>query len=135
MTDAFISYQSQDVAIAETVHEHLLEAGFSVWFDKARLDPGCDWYRDIAAGCESSRVVLTILTPRWASSQWTKFETYGAEHVLPLLFEGTFAKVAPAPLLRFQVQAIGMRDSSDPRDADLSATDLHRIPDATKPRG
>ena len=53
-----------------------------VWFDKARLAPGFNWHHEIEQGCENSRVILPVLTPRWKNSDWTKFETYGAEAVI-----------------------------------------------------
>jgi hypothetical protein len=31
-------------------------------------------------------VVLPVLTPRWKRSEWTRYETYGAEAVIPLLY-------------------------------------------------
>src|SRR5204862_339406 len=95
-------------------HRRLGAAGFTVWFDKARLNPGCDWHKEIEAGCEASRVLLPVLTPRWKTSEWTKFETYGAEAVIPLLVEGDFNDISTPPLTRFQGQAL---DLSRPDDA------------------
>ncbi len=92
--DAFISYASRDVDFAEQLHQRLTAAGFNVWFDKARLEPGCDWHQQIEAGCEASRVLLPVLTPRWKLSDWTKFETSGAEAVIPRVGEGALADVA-----------------------------------------
>lgn len=110
--DAFISYASPDLAFAEEAHRRLTAAGFRVWFDKARLEPGCDWHREIEAGCEASRVLLPVLTPRWKLSDWTKFETYGAESVIPLIVEGEIADIFTPPLTRFQGQAVKF-DSED----------------------
>ncbi|WP_339743744.1 TIR domain-containing protein [uncultured Rubinisphaera sp.] len=104
--DLFISYARTDIKFAEEVHRRLIKAGFSVWFDKVRLHPGYDWHMEIAAGCETSRIMLPILTPRWKESDWTKYETYGAEAVIPLIFEGEFEKIFTPPLTRFQGQAI-----------------------------
>ena len=56
--DAFISYASFDLAFSEEANRRLIEAGFRVWFDEARLNPGCEWHREIEAGCEASRVLL-----------------------------------------------------------------------------
>lgn len=100
--DCFISYASPDLALAQEVHRRLVAEGFAVWFDKARLEPGFDWHSEIEAGCEDSRVLLPLLTPRWRLSEWTKFETYGAEAIIPLLCEGSLAEVSTPPLMRFQ---------------------------------
>jgi tetratricopeptide (TPR) repeat protein len=111
--DAFISYASPDLAFAEEAQRRLTAAGFRVWFDQARLNPGCDWHREIEAGCEASRVLLPLLTPRWKLSDWTKFETYGAEAIIPLVVEGEFADIFTPPLTRFQGQAIKLDAADD----------------------
>ena len=70
--DCFISYSRDDLAHAEALYAKLKAAEFNVWFDKARLDPGCDWHCEIEAGCEDSRVILPLLTPSWKKSEWTR---------------------------------------------------------------
>ena len=113
--DIFISYQSSDVKLAEELHERLANEGFSVWFDKARLDPGCNWHDEIEKGCEGSRIVLPVLTTRWKDSEWTRFETYGAEAVIPLHYEGEWEDIATPPIMRYQSAVINLkiRDPSD----------------------
>ncbi len=106
--DVFISYASADFAIAEEVNRHLRECGFSVWFDKARLKPGYDWHAEIEKGCEESRIVLAVLTPRWKQSQWTRYETYGHDVVIPLIIDGSWAEIGTPPLGRFQHAAINL---------------------------
>jgi tetratricopeptide (TPR) repeat protein len=110
--DCFISYASADLALAEALHRRLEAAGLSVWFDRARLQPGYDWHREIEQACESSRVVLPILTPRWKRSEWTRYETYGAEHIIPLLAEGRWEEVATPPLARFQHHSFAASDDA-----------------------
>src|SRR5262245_28789559 len=100
--DIFISYKSENMALASQLYERLIGEGFNVWFDKARLNPGCRWHDEIEEGCETSRIILPVLTHIWKESKWTKFETYGAEFVIPLLFEGDFEDAAPLPLLEYQ---------------------------------
>ncbi len=112
--DCFISYQSGDLQFAERVHAGLVTAGIDparIWFDRLRLKPGFEWHKEIESGCESSRILLAVLTPRWQQSQWTRFETYGAENIIPLRFEGRFEDVAPPPLKRFQAQEISFADT------------------------
>jgi hypothetical protein len=94
---------------------------------RTRLEPGCDWHREIERGCEASRVVLPVLTPRWQSSDWTRFETYGAEAVIPLLFEGSFEDVAPAPLQRFQAHTLHFADGADSTDWQRPTGALQRL--------
>ena len=56
-------------------------------------DTGCQWHKEIEAGCNASRIKLPILTPRWRTSQWTRYETYGSEAVIPLHVEGDWDAV------------------------------------------
>src|SRR5688572_19851106 len=101
--DVFVSYNSADRAIAAEIAERLVGAGLRVWFDTARLNPGCDWHREFEEGCEASRIVAPVLTPRWSESIWTQFETFGAESIIPVLVEGELANTVPPPLQRYQV--------------------------------
>jgi len=112
--DVFISYASTDISLAQELHDRLDKEGFKVWFDKARLSPGFNWYKEIEQGCENSRVVLPILTPRWKNSEWTKYETYGAEAVIPILFEGLWTEVTTPPLERFQAEMMDMNKEGGP---------------------
>lgn len=104
--DCFISYASADLHIAEELSWRLTSEGFTVWFDKDRLKPGFDWHAKIEDGCENSRVFLPVLTPRWKQSDWTKFETYGAESIIPLVYEGEWGDVCTPPLERFQAELL-----------------------------
>jgi tetratricopeptide (TPR) repeat protein len=113
--ELFISYASGDRARAAALHARLVEAGHTVWFDRARLIGGCDWHKEIEAGCEAARVILPLITPRWAASEWTRYETYAHEAVIPVLAEGKRQDVKPPPLRRWNVVAL------DPLAADESA--------------
>jgi hypothetical protein len=104
--ELFISYVSGDLACATALHARLAAEGFRVWFDKVRLTPGCDWHKDIEAGCEASRVILPLITPRWAKSEWTRYETYAHDAVIPVLAEGKLEDVMPPPLRRWNALAL-----------------------------
>jgi hypothetical protein len=41
-----------------------------------------------ATGCDAARVVLPLMTPRWAKSAWTRYETYDHDAIIPALAEG-----------------------------------------------
>jgi tetratricopeptide (TPR) repeat protein len=98
--DVFISYNSLDRTFAEDLHRRLEEAGITAWLDRKRLAPGAHLGRAVTAGCDTARIILPVITPHWTESIWTRYETYGAEHVIPLWFagEGKFQDFAPAPL-------------------------------------
>ena len=121
--DCFLSHASADLALAEAIHARLTAASLSVWFDKRELNFGDQWHNYIAAACESSRVLLPLLTPRWRLSEWTRYETYGAETIIPLLLEGDFAQAPPPPLTRWEGSAVSLdpANSTDPAWDKLSA--------------
>jgi tetratricopeptide (TPR) repeat protein len=130
--DVFISYASQDLAFAQELNDRLVDEGFKVWFDKTRLSPGFDWYSEIERGCENSRVLLPVLTPRWKNSDWTKFETYGAEAVIPVLFEGVWSEVSTPPLERFQAEIIDTK-KQEQSEWNRLFSDIRRIRDSQLP--
>ncbi|MBK6966903.1 MAG: tetratricopeptide repeat protein [Bacteroidales bacterium] len=130
--DVFISYASEDIAIAQELNDRLVNEGFKVWFDKTRLTPGFDWYKEIEHGCENSRVVLPVLTPHWKNSEWTKFETYGAEAVFPILFEGLWSDVSTPPLERFQAEMVDM-NKKEGADWPRLISDIHRVMESQLP--
>ncbi len=126
--DLFISYKSENLNLASQLYERLIGKGFSVWFDKARLNPGCKWHLEIEEGCEASRIILPVLTPAWKDSEWTKFETYGAEFVIPLLYEGKFEDAAPLPLC--EIQFIDFRQPGEENWNKLFASIHHYLSQA-----
>jgi len=104
--DCFLSYSSEDRTLAEAIDARLAAAGLNVWFDRIRLKPGFLWHGEIEAACESSRIVLPLLTLNWKTSEWTRYETYGAGNVTPLLAEGKWDDVSTPPLKRYHKAAI-----------------------------
>jgi hypothetical protein len=120
--DVFISYKSEDLALAEGLHSRLVPAGFTVWFDRARLNPGCQWHAEIEAGCEASRIILPVLTPMWATSEWCKYETYGGECVVPLHFAGNLDEIHGAAPPLAEWQAVDLTHATDATWRALFAT-------------
>ncbi|MGC1617510.1 MAG: TIR domain-containing protein, partial [Candidatus Acidiferrum sp.] len=111
--ELFISYASADLTLAEALYSRLRGEGFSVWFDKSRLNAGCDWHKEIEAACEAARIVLPLLTPRWQHSSWTKYETYASDAVIPVLAEGKPEAVMPPPLRRWNAYELNPLTADD----------------------
>jgi hypothetical protein len=112
--ELFISYASPDIDRAAALHAHLVAAGFSIWFDRARLNPGCDWHKEIEAACEAARVILPLVTPNWQKSEWTRYETYASNAVIPVLAEGKAEAVTPPPLRRLNAHTLDPLTADDP---------------------
>jgi tetratricopeptide (TPR) repeat protein len=111
--DCFLSYRRSDKDAAEAVYARLLKAGFRVWWDLAYLEAGMRWHEEIERHCEASRVVIPLLTPEWKDSEWTRYETYGAERAIPLLVRGTWAEVLTPPLAPLQGELLDYRTAGD----------------------
>ena len=108
--DCFLSYCATDVEAARVIYSRLLRGGFSVWWDKIYLEAGMRWHDEIEHHCAASRIVLPLLTPEWKQSEWTRYETYGAEYVIPLLLRGDWDSVSTPPLAIVQGEAIQIGD-------------------------
>jgi len=124
--ELFISYASADLDRAAALQARLSGAGFRVWFDKARLRPGCNWHQEIESACEAASVVVPLLTPHWKTSEWTRFETYGHAAILALLAEGTPDEILTPPLKGKQAISLDPLTANDAAWAAL-ATALHDL--------
>jgi tetratricopeptide (TPR) repeat protein len=118
--DVLISYSSADLTAAETIYHRLAGLGFDVWFDKARIQPGSYWDDALYVATGGVRVVVAVLTPEWKQSRWTQFETYRADHIVPVLCRGEWHEVA-TPQLR-HIQYLDLRNPLDPQWSALATT-------------
>ncbi|MSO99525.1 MAG: toll/interleukin-1 receptor domain-containing protein [Acetobacteraceae bacterium] len=130
----FISYASKDVARAAALDERLRASGHTVWFDKARLNPGCKWHDEIKAGCDAARVILPIVTPGWRKSEWTRYETYASPAVIPLVAEGDPAAVLTPPLRRWQAKVFDPLTADDTAWRDLLTAIDEKLAEPTPER-
>jgi hypothetical protein len=111
--DVFISYRDVDRAEAEIVHRRLTDAGFKVWWDKIYLQAAMRWHEEIERHCEASRIVIPLLTPDWKLSAWARYETYGAERIVPILLHGTWRDAATPPLALCQRDFLNLESATD----------------------
>ena len=75
----FISYASEDLRFAEELYRRLVEEGFAVWFDKACLDSGCDWHREVEKACEASTIAIPVRSRKASRATQTKV-THSCSH-------------------------------------------------------
>jgi peptidoglycan hydrolase-like protein with peptidoglycan-binding domain len=73
MTDAFISYHSEDRAAVAIIAEELKTLKLDVWFDSA-LRSGSAYDSQISQELESAKAVLTCWTPGAVKSDWVRAE-------------------------------------------------------------
>ena len=73
MADVFISYSSQDRAVAAELASELEQAGVSAWWDR-ELVAGEDFDRVIEKEIEDSKIVLVLWSEGAASSRWVRDE-------------------------------------------------------------
>lgn len=73
MADVFVSYKTEDRALAESVITLLDVAGFTVWWDQ-RLTPREAWDDLIKQEIDAARAVLVLWTLRSIGSEWVRIE-------------------------------------------------------------
>ena len=64
----FISYSSQDKAIADRVCEALENAGVSCWIAPRNINPGADFPNAIMQGIAASQTLVALLSDRALAS-------------------------------------------------------------------
>lgn len=73
VTDIFISYASEDRAVAAGLAEQLQSQGWRVWWDR-ELRSGVDFTREIASRLEAARCVLVLWSVASVESHWVRDE-------------------------------------------------------------
>jgi hypothetical protein len=102
--DVFLSYASQDLALAERMVSWL-PPRFSVWFDKERIRGGTNWVRRLEVESARARALVAIVSPDWEKSQWTRFEAYGSDEpfFVDLLAQDRPGRLVPPAFRHFQI--------------------------------
>jgi hypothetical protein len=98
----FLSYCSEDFAIAQRIHDALDKAGIDVWFDERDLHAGDEFQRRIAAQIAKSQFFIAVvsqrsLTPelRFFRYEWreaevrSKYAAFDVPYVMPLVIDDT----------------------------------------------
>ena len=73
MSDIFISYSSDDIAIAKEIAEELQSRGWSVFWDRT-VPPGKDGFDIIEFELENARCVIVLWSKSSIKSKWVKEE-------------------------------------------------------------
>ncbi len=90
MSHIFISYSSQDLREAETLHKALEGAGYKVWRDKTNIRK--EWPIEIIDALNTASAVVVLLSKNALKSDWVNRElTYSVSNrieVIPLALNG-----------------------------------------------
>jgi TIR domain/Inner membrane component of T3SS, cytoplasmic domain len=77
MWDVFISYASEDRAVAKSLAEALTARGLEVWFDQFALSLGDSLRRSIDLGLSQSRFGVVLISRDYLRKDWTQRELSG----------------------------------------------------------
>jgi hypothetical protein len=113
----FLSYASEDAAVAERICEALRGAGVEVWFDRSELRGGDAWDREINEQIRRCQLFMPIISAHteardegyfrreWGSAldrmrDMAEHKTY----LVPVVIDGTAERGAAVPERSRQVQ-------------------------------
>jgi len=106
----FLSYASQDAAVAESIGSSLRAAGFDVWFDRSELRGGDAWDQLIRRGIRDCALFLPIISVNTQSRlegyfrlEWrlaverSHLMAEGRAFILPITVDGIDGQQAEVP--------------------------------------
>ncbi|MFL5312546.1 MAG: toll/interleukin-1 receptor domain-containing protein [Myxococcales bacterium] len=65
----FLSYASDDRAVARKIADQLRQAKLYVWDVEDELEPGDDWHRTTSEALSTSDAMVVVLSPKSVRSQ------------------------------------------------------------------
>lgn len=137
MHDVFISYKSEDEALAMRVRAVLEANGVPCWIAARDIQPGANYAVDIPAAIESASVFVLVLTEQAQESPWILKELDSAiasrKLILPLLF-GKFKLNRAITFLLTGVQYYDTGDNLDKTVVQL-VPQIKKAVAAGKPKG
>ncbi|MCL4248374.1 MAG: TIR domain-containing protein [Anaerolineae bacterium] len=91
MAHVFISYSRRDTTYARKLAESLRDHGFDIWFDE-HIEYGANWELAIFRAIDACAVLVVLMSPDSAASEWVQREVAYAERrkrpIYPLLLQG-----------------------------------------------
>ena len=89
MKEVFISYASENRAIAQRVAAGLEAAGISVWWDR-NIQIGSEWDKSIEEALKAAKCVVVLWTVPAKQSRWVRAEAHASlknERMVPVMLE------------------------------------------------
>lgn len=120
--DLFVSYASEDHALASALKSALESAGLRVWLDKSEITLGDSLIAKLNAGLSVSRYGLVILSPSYLSKPWPKSEFEALQHkaisserkvILPILHRLSHAQLSQMMPLMGPIITAEFKDNLD----------------------
>jgi hypothetical protein len=113
--DVFISYAREDESRAAQLVGELVEAGFSVWWDR-RLSPGDSFGRSIEDALASSLCVVVIWSKHSVTKRWVLAEAEDAASrgvLIPIRFDGVTIPLGFRPIQTLEMDDYLMYSHDD----------------------
>lgn len=131
---AFISYDAQDRAIAQSIAISLGSLGCPVWYDEFRLKVGDSLRRSIESGLRQCRHCIVILSPHYLANQgWARREydsVFTRENVQKRrLFLPVWCGVSAGEVLEYSPSLADVKATiwtGDPGSREAVCKELHR---------
>lgn len=89
MADIFLSYAKEDREVARSLSKRLIQAGWTVWWDR-RIPAGRTWRRMLEAALRDMRCMVVLWSSHSIESDWVKEEAEEArlrKRLVPVLIE------------------------------------------------
>lgn len=133
----FISHKNDKYSnkASEKIHDALKKAGHDVFLDKASLEGGMNWKKEILGFLTTSDVVILVIHDETVGSDWVQREVDTASawniSILPVVVHGSFEKAKEA-FERFEIGTIQLIEF-DPYEMEESVNKiLSRIDDLSE---
>src|SRR5262245_41486459 len=105
MATAFISYASEDEAVAHTISSYLERNGLTCWIAPGDVQPGADSAAEIVNGIETSAVLVLVLSEHANSSAFVSREVERAVSKSKPIFPVRVREVLPSKSLELFISA------------------------------
>ena len=129
MTQVFLSYAGEELAIMEQVRQSLRREGFTVWTNKTDIQTGVDFQEAIDRGIEESNNIVYLMSPSSLASSYCQQEIAQAlklnKRIVPLLVKPT--DLSQIPLTLRSLQYIDLTDNVAAGDYAQDESELLRI--------
>jgi hypothetical protein len=109
----FVSYSSQDRAVANRLVDFLKEQGYDCWIDWRDEEPGADYREPIMAALGAAKIVLLVLSEASNDSPDVHNEIVQATRLKKLIVPLQIEPVSPNNRLEFSIRSIQWLDGKN----------------------